>query len=255
MTYYGVDLGGAHLPFNFQLILLPWNARVIDTADRRLRGRAAGRMAGRTGCSAITISLASPAGLALAQARVAAMLLLTLRGTPTMYYGDEIGMHAGRNPARAGAGSVREWACPASASGATERVRRCSGMPSPNAGFSAAADPGCRWPTIYRSANVAAQRGDPRLDPATLYRRLIAAAPPMSRALQLGIATGRSDWRAQTADRIVRRTWPPSRFMVALNLGRRHRRGRVARIPKSAGTVLCARASKPIAKAKPSARS
>jgi alpha-glucosidase len=28
-----------------------------------------------------------------AQARLAAMLLLTLRGTPTLYYGDEIGMH------------------------------------------------------------------------------------------------------------------------------------------------------------------
>jgi alpha-glucosidase len=28
----------------------------------------------------------------IAQARVAAMLLLTLRGTPTLYYGDEIGM-------------------------------------------------------------------------------------------------------------------------------------------------------------------
>ena len=27
------------------------------------------------------------------QARIAAMLLLTLRGTPTLYYGDEIGMH------------------------------------------------------------------------------------------------------------------------------------------------------------------
>jgi alpha-glucosidase len=27
-----------------------------------------------------------------AQARVAAILLLTLRGTPTLYYGDEIGM-------------------------------------------------------------------------------------------------------------------------------------------------------------------
>jgi alpha-glucosidase len=32
------------------------------------------------------------------QARVAAMLLLTLRGTPTMYYGDEIGMENGVIP-------------------------------------------------------------------------------------------------------------------------------------------------------------
>ena len=34
-----------------------------------------------------------------AQARVAAMLLLTLRGTPTLYYGDEIGMRRCRDPA------------------------------------------------------------------------------------------------------------------------------------------------------------
>ena len=45
---------------------------------------------GRTGSWATTIVRASPAGQA--QARVAAMLLLTLRGTPTLYYGDEIGM-------------------------------------------------------------------------------------------------------------------------------------------------------------------
>ena len=37
------------------------------------------------------------------QARVAAMLLLTLRGTPTLYYGDEIGMHAGRDRSRSSA--------------------------------------------------------------------------------------------------------------------------------------------------------
>ncbi|MEX1248398.1 MAG: alpha-amylase family glycosyl hydrolase [Anaerolineales bacterium] len=32
------------------------------------------------------------------QARVAAMLLLTLRGTPTLYYGDELGMMNGTIP-------------------------------------------------------------------------------------------------------------------------------------------------------------
>jgi glycosidase len=39
------------------------------------------------------------------QARVAAMLLLTLRGTPTLYYGDEIGMQ-GRHCARSGTRSL-----------------------------------------------------------------------------------------------------------------------------------------------------
>src|SRR3954462_7425681 len=63
---------------------------------------------GRTGCWAITTGRGSRAASARprrgarrgcgwargeAQAGVAAMLLLTLRGTPTMYYGDEIGMH------------------------------------------------------------------------------------------------------------------------------------------------------------------
>ena len=42
------------------------------------------------------------------QARVAAMLLLTLRGTPTLYYGDEIGMGAGADPARACARSFEK---------------------------------------------------------------------------------------------------------------------------------------------------
>jgi alpha-glucosidase len=92
MAYYGVSGSGAHLPFNFQLIRLPWNAREIAAAVERyeallpsyawpnwvLGNHDKSRIATRVGP---------------AQARVAAMLLLTLRGTPTMYYGDEIGMH------------------------------------------------------------------------------------------------------------------------------------------------------------------
>ena len=37
------------------------------------------------------------ARIGLAQARIAAMLLLTLRGTPTIYYGDEIGLRRCRS--------------------------------------------------------------------------------------------------------------------------------------------------------------
>ena len=91
--YYGGGnaAAGVHLPFNFQLVEAPWNARglgamiaayeaalppggwpnwVLGNHDRP-------RIADRVG---------------EAQARVAAMLLLTLRGTPTIYYGDELGL-------------------------------------------------------------------------------------------------------------------------------------------------------------------
>src|SRR5215218_689746 len=91
VSYYGRDLRGLHLPFNFALLSAPWNARrlatLIDTYEAHLprdgwpnwvlgnhdRPRIASRVGPR-------------------QAAVAAMLLLTLRGTPTIYYGDEIGM-------------------------------------------------------------------------------------------------------------------------------------------------------------------
>jgi alpha-glucosidase len=92
MAYYGASGQGAHLPFNFQLLALPWKAQEIAAAVQRyeallpsygwpnwvLGNHDKSRIATRVGA---------------AQARVAAMLLLTLRGTPTMYYGDEIGMH------------------------------------------------------------------------------------------------------------------------------------------------------------------
>jgi alpha-glucosidase len=92
VAYYGKDLSGAHLPFNFALLSASWNARAIEKIIHDyeaalppgawpnwvLGNHDRPRVASRVG---------------EAQARVAAMLLLTLRGTPTLYYGDEIGMH------------------------------------------------------------------------------------------------------------------------------------------------------------------
>lgn len=81
----------AHLPFNFQLINTPWGAayvrQVVDEYEASvpkecwpngvLGNHDQRRIASRVGAR---------------QARVAAVLLLTLRGTPTLCYGDEIGM-------------------------------------------------------------------------------------------------------------------------------------------------------------------
>ncbi|MGA7803214.1 alpha-amylase family glycosyl hydrolase [Bradyrhizobium sp.] len=92
VAYYGNDLQGAQMPFNFALLSTLWSARAIEQiiADYEkalppgawpnwvLGNHDRPRVASRVGAE---------------QARVAAMLLLTLRGTPTLYYGDEIGMH------------------------------------------------------------------------------------------------------------------------------------------------------------------
>jgi alpha-glucosidase len=92
VAYYGNNLAGAQMPFNFALLATLWSARSIERiiADYEhalppgawpnwvLGNHDRPRIASRVGRD---------------QARVAAMLLLTLRGTPTLYYGDEIGMH------------------------------------------------------------------------------------------------------------------------------------------------------------------
>jgi alpha-glucosidase len=91
VAYYGADLAGFHLPFNFHLITTPWTPGALAglVADYETALPAGGwpnwvlgnhdrsRVASRVG---------------RAQASVAAMLLLTLRGTPTLYQGDELGM-------------------------------------------------------------------------------------------------------------------------------------------------------------------
>ena len=126
-----------NLPFNFALLSAPWNARAIAKiiADYEaalppgawpnwvLGNHDRPRVASRVGAD---------------QARVAAMLLLTLRGTPTLYYGDEIGMHQVRDRARPGAGSVRE-----ERAGHRRRPRRlphadAMGRDRANAGFTTA---------------------------------------------------------------------------------------------------------------------
>jgi alpha-glucosidase len=92
VAYYGNDLAGAQMPFNFALLSTLWSARAIEKiiADYE-RALPAGAWPNWVLGNHDRPRVASRVGPQ--QARVAAMLLLTLRGTPTLYYGDEIGMH------------------------------------------------------------------------------------------------------------------------------------------------------------------
>src|SRR6202166_1364889 len=91
VAYYGNDLAGAQMPFNFALLSRLWNARSIEKiiADYE-RALPAGAWPNWVLGNHDRPRVASRVGPE--QARVAAMLLLTLRGTRTLYYGDEIGM-------------------------------------------------------------------------------------------------------------------------------------------------------------------
>ena len=91
MDYYGRGAPEMHLPFNFQLIDAPWEARSLARliADYEAALPAGGWpnwVLGNHDRPRVAAKLGE------AQVRVAAMLLLTLRGTPTIYYGDEIGL-------------------------------------------------------------------------------------------------------------------------------------------------------------------
>jgi alpha-glucosidase len=91
VSYYGEELDELHMPFNFALLNVNWNATnvraVVESVEEVAR---AGAWPNYVLGNHDTHRLASRVGVD--QARVAMMLLLTLRGTPTMYYGEELGM-------------------------------------------------------------------------------------------------------------------------------------------------------------------
>lgn len=220
MTYYGTpDAPGVHLPFNFQLFEAPWEAAVIGKIIAEyeaalppggwpnwvLGSHDAPRLAGRIG---------------EAQARVAAVLLLTLRGTPTLYQGDEIGIgkviippdrvrdpqdlrQPGKGLGRDGARTPMPWDDGAFA------------------GFSTV-EPWLPLNADWPVRNVAAQNADPG-SMLSLYRRLLSLRREHP-ALTVGdLALLPSDPEVLLYERCE----GDERLLVALNLGAHERRLRL----------------------------
>ena len=168
VAYYGVDLSGAHLPFNFQLIQTPWHApavaRLIEEYEAALpEGGWPNWVLGNHDQPRIAARVGD------AQARVAAVLLLTLRGTPTLYYGDEIGL--GRVPIPPE--RVRDpWEHNEPGRGRDPERTPMQWQPGPQAGFSTV-EPWLPLDPQAQTRNVEVLRDEPG-SILTLHRRLIA---------------------------------------------------------------------------------
>ena len=165
--------------------------------------------AGPTGCSATTTGRASRSRVGPAQARVAAILLLTLRGTPTLYNGDELGMPMAHIPpdrvldpfemnvpglglGRDGARSPMPWSEAA------------------YAGFSRS-EPWCPLIEDWKTTNVSLLENDPA-SMLTLHRKLLAL-----RKQYPALTTGSYHALLATGDILVyRRTQGSMSILVAL---------------------------------------
>jgi alpha-glucosidase len=171
MTYYGNDRqAGAQLPFNFQLISAAWNASAIaQIVDDYEAALPAGGWPNWVLGNHDQKRIASRVGLAAAP--LAAMLLLTLRGTPTLYYGDELGLEDVTIPPD----RIQDpWAKREPGHGFGRDPQRTP-MPwnsSPHGGFSQAA-PWLPLNADFTTRNVTAQQADPG-SMLQLYRRMIA---------------------------------------------------------------------------------
>jgi alpha-glucosidase len=92
MPYYGEQLDEIHLPFNFQFVTMTnWETYTIRQAVEDYEvALPQGAWPNWVLGNHDTTRIATRVGRE--QARLTQMLLLTLRGTPTCYYGDELGM-------------------------------------------------------------------------------------------------------------------------------------------------------------------
>jgi alpha-glucosidase len=213
VTYYGKDLKGAQLPFNFQLLQCPWNA--VSLAQTISQYRAAlppgawpNWVLGNHDNSRIATRVGE------AQAAVAAMLLLTLPGTLTIYYGEELGMadvsiskDQVQDPAEKNQPGVGVGRDPERTPMPWER--------SVNAGFTTG-KPWLPLNTDYRRRNVSAFEADVS-SILHLYRRLIA----LRRSFPVLVSGALLEVSAEGALLRYERVDAHSRWMVLLNLGDR----------------------------------
>jgi oligo-1,6-glucosidase/alpha-glucosidase len=225
-----------HLPFNFALMENRWDAATL----RRLIAEYEASIPAHGWPNWVVSSHDAPriAGrLGEAQARVAAMLLLTLRGTPTLYQGDEIGIGLVEVPPTR-VQDPRELRQPGIGLGRDPARTPMAWDGSANAGFSTA-EPWLPLHPDWPTRNVAVEDADPA-SMLSLHRALLRLRRA-SAALSEGSLTL---VEAEEDTLAYERQHGAERVLVALNLGQQERalqgRGRVllSTLGESGGTTL-----------------
>ena len=214
MVYCGKELDELHLPFNFSLIHLPWEASQFEKAIREYYdalppGAAANFVLGNHDKHRLATRFGKE------NLRTAALLLLTLKGSPTLYYGDELGMVDG-------AISPEQYQDPVMTRKAdTDEGRDPERTPmqwdsSPNAGFSPAGVE--TWLPVnadYREVNVAREAADPN-SPLNFYRRLLAL-----RRSEPALLDGDIEFIEHLQDDVMAylRSSEAQKYLIAINFG------------------------------------
>jgi alpha-glucosidase len=233
VRYYGVgpQLTGANLPFNFHLIQTRWAADAIAEVIRNYEALLpAGAWPNYVLGNHDQSRLATRIGAL--QGRAAAMLLLTLRGTPTMYYGDELGMvdaaiapEQVRDPA--------EMNEPGKGRGRDPERSPMIWVGAANAGFTQPdAVPWLPLMTGWETENAAAQSAQPK-SMLMLYRKLLALRRQHDTLHAGGIADVAAEGSVLRYRRVGMEGGESTDFMVLLNLG-----SEVATAQCPAGTVV-----------------
>ncbi|QED37020.1 alpha-amylase [Antarcticibacterium arcticum] len=211
VAYYGQDNEGAHLPFNFQLVMTPWDARKIEAAVNKYEGALPpdgwpNWVLGNHDNSRIATRVG------LDQVKNAAILLLTLRGTPTIYYGEELGMTDVEIPATK-VQDPQEKNIPGKGLGRDPERTPMQWDTSKNGGFSEG-EPWLPLMENHSEWNVERQQQQPE-SILNFYKRLIALRN-QEEALQIGnyipvMASGNM--------LSYMREGRNKKFLIALNLG------------------------------------
>lgn len=167
VAYYGQDGDGVHVPFNFELLTADWDARgLADYIDRYLAALPPGGWPNWVLGNHDVPRVATRLGPA--QARVAAMLLLTLPGTPTLYYGDEIGQRNADIPPE----RVRDPIAALIPGRGRDAERAPMQWSVGHAGGFTTGEPWLPLASDHDEVTVAAQRDEPG-SMLTLHRRLL----------------------------------------------------------------------------------